>query len=67
MTYMIDEVRAITGGRVSEDEVEDHFDELFDYFCRSGEMPYGTAKARTGDPYQWIYDRLDSMGLISYD
>jgi hypothetical protein len=23
------------------------------------EMPYGVAKARTGDPYQWIQDRLE--------
>ncbi len=22
------------------------------------EMPYGTAKARTGDPYLWVTDRL---------
>jgi len=34
------------------------FDALFDYYCDNGEMPYGTAKARDGDPYEWISDRL---------
>jgi hypothetical protein len=30
----------------------------------SGEMPYGVAKARTGDPYNWITDRLSAdMGI----
>ena len=37
---------------------QDFFDALFDYYCDNGEMPYGTAKARTGDPYDWITDRL---------
>ena len=30
---------------------------LYDYYQE--DMPYGTQKARTGDPYQWIYDRLE--------
>lgn len=33
--------------------------DLFDYFI--SEMPYGTAKARTGDPYNWIYNRVESL------
>jgi hypothetical protein len=28
------------------------------------EMPYGTQKARDGDPGQWIFDKLDDLGLI---
>ena len=67
MKTMKDDVISIIGGKVTDDELEDHFEELFEYFCRNGEMPYGTAKARTGDPYQWIYDRVDAMGLISYE
>jgi len=36
-------------------ELEDNlYDALFDYYLHSGEMPYGIAKARTGDPYNWI-------------
>jgi len=41
--------------------VERHFDELYEYFTENGEMPYGTAKARDGDPYQWIANKLESM------
>ncbi len=34
-------------------------DELYTHFCNNGEMPYGTMKARDGDPTQWIIDRLE--------
>ena len=27
------------------------------------EMPYGTQKARTGDPDEYIYDKLENLGL----
>ena len=27
------------------------------------EMPYGTQKARDGDPDEFIYDKLEDMGL----
>lgn len=38
------------------------FDKLFEYFAfETGEMPYGTAKARTGDPVDWILEYLDSL------
>ena len=29
-------------------------DALYDYYTNSNEMPYGVAKARTGDPEEWI-------------
>mgnify|MGYP001201989804 CR=1 FL=1 len=38
--------------------------DLFDYFSIEGYMPYGTQKARDGDPDQWIHDRLDSLDLL---
>ena len=38
--------------------------ELFSYFSDNGDMPYGTQKARDGDPYQWINDELDNLGLL---
>ena len=38
-------------------DLSDHlYDALFDYYHE--DMPYGVAKARTGDPYEWISDRL---------
>ena len=46
---------------------EDHynplaFEKLFEYFAFDlGEMPYGTAKAKTGDPERWIIERLQGV------
>jgi len=40
------------------------YSELFSYYMDSGEMPYGTMKARDGDPEEWILDRLEDMGLL---
>lgn len=37
------------------------YDALFDHYCSTNEMPYGTAKARTGDPYEWITAKLCEM------
>ena len=48
------------------------FEYFFDHYCNSGEMPYGVAKARTGDPYDWVdakitedYEQLCSVLQIS--
>jgi len=35
--------------------------DLFMHFQE--EMPYGTQKARTGDPDEYIYDKLEDLGL----
>ena len=40
------------------------YDDLFDYYMSSGEMPYGIMKARDGDPDVWIVDRIFEMGLL---
>ena len=43
------------------------YDKLFQYFAfdpsADDQMPYGTAKARDGDPYVWIADKLAELGL----
>jgi hypothetical protein len=39
---------------------EDLYHALFDYYNDQGEMPYGVAKARTGDPYNWVASNLGS-------
>ena len=36
---------------------DDLFYALYDYYF--DEMPYGTKKARDGDPYEWVSQRLD--------
>lgn len=38
------------------------YQELMDYYA--DEMPYGTMKARDGDPIQYINDELDDLGLL---
>ena len=43
------------------------YEKLFAYFSSSDAddmMPYGTQKARDGDPYVWLVDKLDELGLI---
>jgi hypothetical protein len=45
---------------------DEQFEKLFNLF--STEMPYGTQKARTGDPTVWILERLENLNsrLIPY-
>ncbi len=45
---------------INGDELDnDLYDALYDYYADAGEMPYGTAKGRTGDPFEWITQRFD--------
>jgi hypothetical protein len=39
---------------------QDLYHALFDYYNDNGEMPYGVAKARDGDPYEWVAQNLQS-------
>jgi len=51
-------------------DLSDHskfYEDLFDYYSNSGDMPYGTMKARDGDPYEWIQDKLMDEILGSDD
>ena len=45
------------------DQIDDTIlmEDLYGYFQE--EMPYGTQKARTGDPDEYIYDKLEDLGL----
>jgi len=53
--FSADYAKFKAGGDI--DENQDFFDALYEYYF--DEMPYGVQKARTGDPYEWITDRLD--------
>ena len=45
------------------DQLDDS-DLMFDLYGHfQEEMPYGTQKARDGDPDEYIYDKLESLGL----
>ena len=50
------------------DDNPEFYEALFNYYLDSGEMPYGVAKAREGDPVQWISNKLEreagSMGAV---
>lgn len=55
------EVKSIAINYMTDETViEIFYDALFDYFC--DEMPYGTAKGRTGDPHNWIANRMHALG-----
>lgn len=41
-----------------DDIADEAYDVFFEYYCNNGEMPYGTAKATTGDPLHWVSDRV---------
>ena len=38
------------------------YHQLFEYFQE--DMPYGTQKARDGDPVDYINNELDALGLL---
>jgi len=35
------------------------YDVLYEHYLNNGEMPYSIAKARTGDPYTWVCEKLE--------
>ena len=35
------------------------YEKLYTHYVSNGEMPYGTAKGRDGDPDYWILDQLE--------
>jgi hypothetical protein len=59
--FSADYAKFRAGGDI--DENQDFFDALYEYYF--DEMPYGVKKARDGDPYEWITDRLDQESGIA--
>ena len=53
--------KILDGGEVNDNEKL--YNELFEYFLE--DMPYGTQKARDGDPVEWITEHLDYLGLLT--
>ena len=55
---------AVEQFRVTGDMDDSLYTDLFDYYYNNGEMPYGTAKARTGDPIEWVANAFeDDLGI----
>ncbi len=40
------------------------FQDLFDHYRNSGEMPYGAAGGEDVDPEQWLFNKLDTIGAF---
>lgn len=57
MTQNMQGVRDVGNGDDTTEAAQALHDALYEHFTSNGEMPYGVAKARTGDPYNWIADR----------
>ena len=51
-------VEALEEGGSIDDVDGSIFESVFNFYCANNEMPYGTAKARDGDPYEWIDNAL---------
>ena len=72
LRFEVDEVRDILNkypeayAKILDDgdiyDNEKLYEELYEYFL--SEMPYGTQKARDGDPVEWITMRLEDLGLL---
>ena len=46
---------------------DDLYNALYDYYVDNGEMPYGVAKAREGDPYQWVGSHFeDALAMMGH-
>jgi hypothetical protein len=57
-TFKRDVKDFLAGGDMS----QELYDALYDYYHE--DMPYGTKKARTGDPHEWVSDRFAAdMGV----
>lgn len=58
--------REVNDFRDNGDLNDDLYHALYDYYF--DDMPYGTKKARDGDPYQWVSQRFsDDLGLNEAD
>jgi len=53
-------IRRVIDG-LDSDLPDELYSRLFDHYCNNGEIPYGVAKARTGDPYEWIYGHMHEL------
>jgi hypothetical protein len=54
--------------KAGEELDSDLYEALFDYYSDRGDMPYGIAKARTGDPITWVSNKLNGyLGIDEAD
>ena len=68
--YVLSEYETVKAILIKHDVLHKDIDQLDDpilmqdlYMHFQDQMPYGTQKARTGDPDEFIYDALEDLGL----
>lgn len=54
------DIELIASGASIEELTDHQFDVLFNYYCDLGELPYCVAKARDGDPYVWVHNKIEA-------
>ena len=60
MRHVISRFKHEVKNFINGDELDtDLYHALYDYYSDHGEMPYGVAKGRTGDPFEWVTMRFD--------
>ena len=60
MQHIISRFKHEVKNFVNGDDLDtDLYHALYDYYSDHGEIPYGIAKARDGDPYEWVTQRFD--------
>ena len=61
MQHIVNRFKHEVRNFINGDELDtDLYHALFDYYSDHGEMPYGVAKARDGDPFEWVTQRFDA-------
>ena len=55
----LEELRGYVSGDSDNFYGSEVYNKLYNYYLESGELPVSIAKARTGDPDQWILDRVE--------
>ena len=70
LKHMSEEYEVVKKILIKHDVLHKDIDQLDDpilmqdlYMHFQDQMPYGTQKARTGDPDEFIYDALEDLGL----
>ena len=70
LKHMNEEYEVVKKILIKHDVLHKDIDQLDDpilmqdlYMHFQDQMPYGTQKARDGDPDEFIYDKLEDMGL----
>jgi LysM repeat protein len=61
LEHIINKFKHETKNFLAGDQLDnDLYEALFDYYMDAGDIPYGIAKGREGDPYQWVDNKFEN-------